>query len=112
MPVVSYPQRLADLAAAAPDRPAVVCAGLSISRGDLERAGNRLARDLAARGVGHGDFVTVALPNSIDWYVAYVAIWKLGAIPQPVSAKLPARELAAIVELASPKVVFGVESGS
>ncbi len=112
MPVVSYPQRLADLAAAAPDRPAVVCAGRSISRGDLERAGNRLARDLAARGVGHGDFVTVALPNSIDWYVAYVAIWKLGAIPQPVSAKLPARELAAIVELASPKVVFGVESGS
>ena len=90
----------------------MVCAGRSISRSDLERAGNRLARDLAARGVGHGDFVTVALPNSIDWYVAYVAIWKLGAIPQPVSAKLPARELAAIVELASPKVVFGVESGS
>ena len=83
-----------------------------MSRGDLERAGNRLARDLAARGVGHGDFVTVALPNSIDWFVAYVAIWKLGATPQPVSAKLPPRELAAIVELASPKVVFGVEPGS
>lgn len=112
MPVISFPRRLAELAAAAPDRPAVVCAGRSISRGELETAGNRLARDLAARGVGHGDFVTVALPNSIDWYVAYVAIWKLGAIPQPVSAKLPARELAAIVELASPKVVFGVESGS
>jgi bile acid-coenzyme A ligase len=112
MPVVSYPQRLADLAAANPDRASVVCAGRSISRGELERAGNRLARDLADRGVGHGDFVTVALPNSIDWYVAYVAIWKLGAVPQPVSAKLPARELAAIVDLASPKVVFGVEAGS
>lgn len=90
----------------------MVCGGRSITRGDLEREANRLARDLSSRGVGHGDFVTVALPNSIDWFVAYVAIWKLGAIPQPVSAKLPPRELAAIVELAAPKVVVGVEPGS
>ena len=52
--------------------------------------------------------VTIALPNSIDWFVAVVACWKLGAIPQPVSARLPARELEAIVELADPKVVVGV----
>lgn len=112
MPLISFPQRLSNLADAKPDRPAIVCSGRSVSRSELERAGNRLARDLAARGVGHGDFVTVALPNSIDWFIAYVAIWKLGATPQPVSAKLPPRELAAIVELASPKVVFGVEPGS
>lgn len=110
--MISFPQRLKDLAEAQPDRPAVVCNGRAISRGELERAGNRLARDLAERGVGHGDFVTVALPNSIDWFVTYVAVWKLGGIPQPVSAKLPPRELAAIVELASPKVVVGVEPGS
>lgn len=112
VPLISFPQRLSDLAEVLPDRPAVVCNGTSISRSELERAGNRLARDLADRGVGHGDFVTVALPNSIDWFVTYVAVWKLGATPQPVSAKLPPRELAAIVELASPKVVVGVEPGS
>jgi bile acid-coenzyme A ligase len=56
--------------------------------------------------------VTVALPNSIEWFVSYLAIWKLGAVPQPVSAKLPPRELAAIVELADPKVVIGVELGT
>ena len=59
--------------------------------------------------MGTGDFVTVALPNSIDWFVTYVACWKIGAIPQPVSAKLPARELRAIVELAAPKVVVGID---
>ncbi|NBS30613.1 MAG: acid--CoA ligase, partial [Actinobacteria bacterium] len=112
MPLISFPQRLSDLAEAIPDRPAVVCNGRSVSRSELERAGNRLARDLADRGVGYGDFVTVALPNSIDWFVTYVAVWKLGATPQPVSAKLPPRELAAIVELASPKVVVGVDPGS
>jgi len=90
----------------------VVCGGRSLSRSELEQAANRLARDLAGRGVGQGDFVTVALPNSIEWFVSYVAIWKLGAIPQPVSAKLPPRELAAIVELADPKVVLGVELGT
>ena len=112
VPLISFPQRLSDLADTMPDRPAVVCNGKSISRYELERAGNRLARDLGDRGVGHGDFVTVALPNSIDWFVTYVAVWKLGATPQPVSAKLPPRELSAIVELASPKVVVGVEPGS
>ena len=103
---------MAELAERAPDAPAVTCAGTTITRAALQSAGNRLARDLAARGVGHGDFVTVALPNSIDWFVAYVAIWKLGAVPQPVSAKLPARELAEIVELAGSTVTLGAEPGS
>ncbi len=110
--MVSFPHRLADLAAQAPDRAAVVCGEHSLTRSELERAANRMAHDLAQRGVGHGDFVTVALPNSLDWFIAYVAIWKLGAVPQPVSAKLPARELAAIVELANSKVVIGVDPSS
>lgn len=109
---VSYPARLAALAAADPDRPAVTCDGRTLTRAELQVEGTRLARDLAARGVTLGDFVTVALPNSVDWFISYVAIWTLGAVPQPVSARLPARELAAIVELARPKVVLGVDPAS
>ena len=48
----------------------------------------------------------------MDWFVAYVGCWKLGAVPQPVSAKLPARELAEIVALAESKVVVGAEPES
>ena len=107
MAIVSFPRRLTELAAAAPDRPAVTCGDVSLTRAELESRANRLARDLAARGVGHGDYVTVALPNSVDWFVAFVACWKLGAVPQPVSAKLPARELTEIVELAQSKVILG-----
>ena len=109
MALVSFAQRLSDLAAADPEFPAVTCAGRTVSRGELERLGNRMARDLQSRGVGVGDFVTVALPNSVDWFVAYLGCWKLGAVPQPVSAKLPPRELAEIVGLAESKVVFGAE---
>ena len=46
---------------------------------------------------GQDDLVTVGLPNSIEYYVSCAAIWKLGATPQPVSARLPAAELAAVV---------------
>jgi bile acid-coenzyme A ligase len=107
MTLLSFPSRLESLATADPDRVAVSCLGESLTRRELQSAGTRLARELQDLDVGHGDFVTVALPNSVDWFVAYVACWMLGAVPQPTSAKLPARELADIVELAGSKVVLG-----
>jgi bile acid-coenzyme A ligase len=112
VPLVSFAQRLNDLAQADPERPSITCGNDSMTRAELEEAANRLARDLDRRGVGQGDMVTIALPNSVDWFVAFTAAWKLGAVPQPVSSRLPARELAAIVELAQPIVVIGAEPGS
>jgi bile acid-coenzyme A ligase len=108
MGMISFSRRLAALADAHPDRLAVTCGEHSLTRAQLESAANRLARDLGAGGVGLGDMVTIALPNSTDWYVAVAACWKIGAIPQPVSAKLPEPELSAILELADPPAVIGV----
>ena len=110
--VVSFAQRITDLALADPDRPALTCGPERLTRRQLDAGANRLARDLQARGVRLGDMVTVALPNSVDWFVAFAAAWKLGAIPQPVSSRLPRPELAAIVELAQPTVVIGAEPGA
>jgi bile acid-coenzyme A ligase len=112
MALISYARRLSELADRDPDRVAVTCGGRVLTRVELERQANRFARDLGARGITTGDFVTVALPNSTDWFVAYVACWKLGAVPQPVSAKLPARELSEIVSLAGSKVVIGADAGT
>jgi bile acid-coenzyme A ligase len=112
MTLVSYPRRLADLAARAPDRSAVTCGEVTLTRAGLEARSDRLARRLRSDGVSRGDMVTVALPNSVDWFVAVVACWKLGAIPQPVSSRLPAPELAAIVALADPPVVIGADPGA
>jgi bile acid-coenzyme A ligase len=112
MTKVSFAQRLTDLAAADPDRPLVTCGLASLTRLEFDRAANRLARDLVARGVGTGDMVTIALPNSVEWFLSMAAAWKVGAIPQPVSAKLPGREMEAIVDLADPPLVIGAEPGS
>ena len=90
-------------------RPIRTCGDDSITRAGFDAAANRLARDLQARGVGLGDMVTIALPDSIAWFVTAAAACKLGAIPQPMSYGLPDAELREIVELADSKVVVGAE---
>jgi bile acid-coenzyme A ligase len=102
MGLVSYGRRVTALAERDPDRVAITCAGHSLTRGELESAANRLARDLAAGGVGLGDMVTIALPNSTDWYVAFAACWKIGAVPQPISSRLPEPEIRSIGHRRSP----------
>ncbi len=109
MGLVTFNRLLATYAAAAPGRPAITCGEQTITRAGLLDAAELLAHDLAVRGVQRGDMVTIALPNSIEWFVAQHAIWRVGAVPQPVSARLPQRELESIVELADSRVVFGVE---
>ena len=95
-----------------PDRPAITHEGRTLTRSELDRRTNRLARAYADLGVGQDDLVTVGLPNGIEFYEACIAAWKLGATPQPISARLPVREREAIVELADPPIVVGVEPGS
>lgn len=95
------------LAERGPDRPSISHEGRTITRAELERRTNRLARAYAERGVGPDAMVTIALPNGIEFYEACVAAWKLGATPQPVSAKLPAVERRAILELAKPALIVG-----
>ena len=108
MTAVSYPRRLGDLARENPSAPSVTCGEHTLTRAELESASNRLARDLQSGGVGVGDMVSIGLPNSVEWFVAVAACWKVGATPQPVSPRLPPPELEAILELADPKAVIGI----
>lgn len=105
----SFGEVLRTLAEADPDRPAVTCGAATLTRRELDECSNVLARDFAARGVVPGAFVTLGLPNDIDFLVTAVATWKLGATPQPVSARLPRRELDAILALVDPALVVGIE---
>lgn len=95
------------LAQAAPDAPAVTCEGVTLTRRELDESTNRLARAYAELGVGLGDYVTIVLPNSIEWVQAVLATWKLGAIPQPLSPRLPDAELAGLLDLKPRALVVG-----
>ena len=95
------------LAAESPDTPAVSHGGRTLTRGELDALTNRLARAYADLGVRQGDYVTIALPNSIEWVAAVVATWKLGGIPQPLSARLPDHEYAGLLELRERALLVG-----
>ncbi|MEU2426259.1 AMP-binding protein [Streptomyces sp. NPDC007851] len=56
---------------------------------DLEA---RTATVLAGHGVGPGDRVVLALPDSIAWVVAFLALARLGAVAVPVNPELPAAD--------------------
>lgn len=105
------PTQIAQLADADPDRPAVTCQGITLTRAELDRSTNRLARAYAERGVRQGDYVTISLPNSIEWVQATLAAWKLGAVPQPLSPRLPDSEFAGILALRPRALVVGRDAG-
>jgi bile acid-coenzyme A ligase len=97
------------LADAAPDRPAITFGETTVTRAELDRRTNRLARayaELAGDEV-FGRMVTIALPNGIEFFEACTAVWKLGGTPHLVSARMPAAEQADLVALADPVLVVG-----
>ena len=99
--------RMSQLAAEAHDHPAVSCEGRTITRGELDSASNRLARAYAELGVKQGDYVTIAVANSIEWVLATVAVWKLGAIPQPLSPRMPDAEFEGLLDLKPRALLVG-----
>ena len=99
---------LARLAEADPDRAALTCGEVTLTRAEFVDRVTRLAALFAERGVVEGSTVTIVLPNSIGLVESLFAAWALGAVPQPISARLPPLERSAILELADPALAVGV----
>lgn len=106
---ISIGEGFAALAAADPDRPAVSCGEVTVTRAELEARTNRLARAFEKLGVTPDSFVTIGLPNGIEFIEATLAAWKVGATPQPISDRIPSVERQAIIELATPSLLVGVD---
>ncbi|MFP3712641.1 AMP-binding protein [Puerhibacterium sp. TATVAM-FAB25] len=96
------------MAHADPDRVVAVMGPHILTADALERASNRYARELLARGVHRNDLVTVSLPNGFEMLIVCVAIWKAGATPQPVSRGLTPDEQRAVVATAHPALTIGL----
>lgn len=112
MAEISLSRIVAHWAAQQGQADALVHEGERITWQALESTTNRLARAYADLGVAPNDFVTIALPNGVAFFEACIATWKLGATPQPVSARLPDFERDQIIELANPALVVGVTPGA
>ncbi|HYH22886.1 MAG TPA: AMP-binding protein [Azospirillum sp.] len=94
-----------------PQRVAVVCGERRVTYAELDAAGERFARALAARGVGIGDRVVLLLPNRAELVEALLGVLKAGALAVPVSTRLAAAEVRVILEdCASKAVVLAPDS--
>lgn len=99
--------QISTLAALSPDAPAVTASGRTLTRAELDASTNRLARAYAELGVAQGDYVTIMLPNSIEWIQAAVACWKLGAVPQPLAPRMPDPEFVGLLALRRRALIVG-----
>jgi bile acid-coenzyme A ligase len=89
-----------------PDAVAVRCAGRVLTRQGLEEWSDDVARRWLAQGVRVDDLVAVALPNGLEAVVAFVAAWKAGATPQPLSPRMDPADREAVLAAGRPAVVL------
>ncbi len=72
--------------------------GWEISYVDLDRTSDEAAVGMARRGIATGDVVALALPSTIDYVIAYLALAKIGAITAGVNPRLTEPEQRTIIE--------------
>src|SRR6202035_4396189 len=92
-----------------PDRPSLSVGDTTLTRAELVAGCERLAEEFASHGVRAGSWVTLVLPNGVEFVQSALAAWLLGATPQPISDRLPVSEREAIIDLADPALVIGAD---
>ena len=71
--------------------------GRQFTYAEFDAAVNRVAKMLAGCCVSKGDVVSLLLPNSAEYLIAYFACWKLGAVAGPINSLLKTEEIAYIM---------------
>jgi o-succinylbenzoate---CoA ligase len=87
---------LSRAAADRPGRPALVVEGRAVTYAELDAAAARVARRLAARGVGPGDRIATTLPPGVAFASLLHALPRLGAVLVPLNPADPVRADAAL----------------
>jgi acyl-CoA synthetase (AMP-forming)/AMP-acid ligase II len=78
----------------------------SLTYGELDRRVDRVASAMVRAGMTRGDVVCAYLPNCIDYVVIVLAVARAGAVFSPINPRFRQVEVAAILEVARPRLVF------
>jgi fatty-acyl-CoA synthase len=89
-----------------PDAIAIDFDGDRVTYRELDSWVNAVATELLGVPVGAGDRVSVVGANCLEWCVAALAGFKVGAVVAPFNQRMVARELAELVEDCEPTVIF------
>src|SRR5712692_7736846 len=80
--------------------------GRQFTYAEFDAAVNRAAALLAAHAVAKGDVVSLLMPNSAEYIIAYFACWKLGAIAGPVNSLLKEHEIEFVMNNSEAKAIL------
>jgi long-chain acyl-CoA synthetase len=90
---ITLHDRLRELAREIGDKPALLMGDRTVTFREIDQQSDRLAAALAKRGVRAGDRVTILMPNSVEFVVAFYATLKAGGVVNPINAQSKEREV-------------------
>lgn len=99
---------LAEWVNAAPEKPFLFSEadGRKFTYAQFAKAVDRASRMLASHGVSRGDVVSLLMPNSAEYVIAYFACWQLGATAGPINSLLKAQEIAFVLSDSESKALL------
>src|SRR5687768_524822 len=104
----SIPELLQQRASAAPDKVFLISEAdkRQFTYREFVGAVGRAAGMLASHGIGKGDVVSLLMPNSVEYVIAYFACWQLGALAGPVNGLLKTQEIEYVVSNSESKLML------
>ena len=104
----NIPELLRTRTEAAPDKTFLFSQidGREFSYSEFAQAVNRLAGLLANAGIKKGDVVSLLMPNSVEYVIAYFACWHLGALAGPINSLLKTEELSYVISNSEARVLL------
>jgi long-chain acyl-CoA synthetase len=104
----SIPELLRQRVSNAPDKPFLFSEAdqRQFTYKEFATAVERTAAMLAAKGVRKGDVVSLLMPNSVEYVIAYFACWHLGALAGPINSLLKSQEIAYVISNSEAKALL------
>ncbi|HLA13134.1 MAG TPA: long-chain fatty acid--CoA ligase [Pyrinomonadaceae bacterium] len=104
----NIPQLLADRVRNFPEKQFLFAEanGRTFTYQQFAEAVNRAASLLRQLGIKKGDVVTLLMPNSAEYVIAYFACWMLGALAGPVNSLLKSQEIAYVLQNSEAKAIL------
>src|SRR3989440_3362053 len=110
--LTSEPRNIGDLlaqrAARTPDKTFLFSEpdGRTFTYAKFAAAVDRAESLLASSGIAKGDVVSLLMPNSAEYIIAYFACWKIGALAGPVNSLLKEHEIEFVMNNSEAKAIL------
>jgi long-chain acyl-CoA synthetase len=104
----SIPALLGNRAQKAPDKTFLISEidGRQFTYSQFQAAVERASAMLSSHGIRKGDVVSLLMPNSAEYIIAYFACWQLGALAGPVNSLLKEHEIEFVMNNSEAKAIL------